>query len=170
MPKIYTVGHSNRTINAFVKILLENGIKCLVDVRTYPVSRAMSHFNKENLSKTMEKYDIQYYHIPKLGGRRKPKTNIHTSIEIPAFAGYADHMSTEEFQQGLEKLKKIGEKCRTAYMCAEGKWWQCHRRMISDKLVVDGWEVFHLGVGKKSDPHELWDIARVKKGQLIYDR
>lgn len=168
--KIYTIGHSNRTINAFIKILIENKIHCLIDVRSFPGSRTVPHFNKENLEKSLEKYNIKYYHLSELGGRRKPTSNTHVTIETPGFAGYADYMDTKEFHKGLNLLKKIGKKCRSAYMCAEGKWWQCHRRMISDKLVADGWNVYHLGMGKNPVAHEIWDIARIKNGKLIYDR
>ena len=169
--KIYTIGHSNRPLNAFIKILIENRIHCLVDVRSYPGSRAVPQFNKEKLNKSLAKYNIRYYHIPDLGGRRKVKTNIHNSIEVPAFAGYADHMASDEFKRGLNMLKRIARRCKTAFMCAEGPWFRCHRRMISDKLEVDGWDVFHLGMIKVPIPHKIWDIARVKRdGSIIYDK
>jgi hypothetical protein len=54
-------------------------------------------------------------------------------------------------------------------MCAEARWWQCHRRLIADRLVVDGWEVLHiLGPGRPG-PHRLPEIARLEGGRLVYD-
>lgn len=170
--EIYTIGHSNRTINRFIEILIANKIRCLVDVRSYPGSRAMPQFNQKILKSKLAKYKIKYYHLPELGGRRKVKTNIHSSIEAPGFAGYADYMMTPEFHGGISKLKKIGSKCRTAYMCAEGAYYQCHRRMISDRLEYDGWHVYHLnsahGIPKR---HQIWNISRLdKNGDIIYDQ
>lgn len=172
MTKIYTIGHSTRKLNAFIKVLILNRIRCLVDVRSYPGSRRVPQFNKENLKKTLAKYKIKYFHIPELGGRRKAKARtIHSSIESPGFRGYADHMMTPMFREGLSMLKGTGRKCKTAYMCAEGPWWRCHRRMISDRLTVDGWDVYHLGIKKEPVAHELWELARVdKSGELVYDR
>jgi len=169
--KIYTIGHSNISINAFIKILIANKIHCLVDVRSYPTSRAVPQFNKETLKKKLAQYSIKYFHIPDLGGRRKVKTNIHTSIESPAFAGYADYMSSNSFKNGIASLKKIARHCKTAFMCAEKLWWRCHRRMISDRLVFDGWQVYHLGIKKDPIPHEIWNIARLdESNNIVYDQ
>jgi uncharacterized protein (DUF488 family) len=57
----------------------------------------------------------------------------------------------------------------TAYMCAETLWWRCHRRLLSDLLVVAGWDVIHLLDVGKSEPHRLWDVARVVDGTIVYD-
>jgi uncharacterized protein (DUF488 family) len=54
-------------------------------------------------------------------------------------------------------------------MCAETLWWKCHRRMLSDALTVAGWEVTHLLERGKSERHQLWDVARVVDGSLVYD-
>lgn len=169
--KIFTIGHSNRTIEQFITILINNKIGCLVDVRSYPGSKAMPQFNKDLLKKELAKYKIKYFHLPELGGRRKQITNIHTSIESPGFSSYADHMMTDNFKNGLKLLKRIGRKCRTAYMCAEALYYRCHRRMISDRLEYDGWQVYHLGMGNKPIRHTIWEISRLdKNGDIIYDR
>ena len=54
-------------------------------------------------------------------------------------------------------------------MCAETLWWRCHRRLIADRLTVDGWAVTHLMARGKSETHTLWDAARIEDGHLIYD-
>jgi uncharacterized protein (DUF488 family) len=169
---IYTIGHSSRNISDFIKILIDNGIKCLVDVRSYPGSNAMPQFGKSLLKKSLKKYKIKYIHIPELGGRRRVMSDKHTSLRVKAFAGYADHMQTPEFKHGLRLLKKIGRKCKTAYMCAESLWWKCHRRMISDRLEFDGWKVYHLGLTKTLVRHTIWDVARLDTddNSIIYDK
>jgi uncharacterized protein (DUF488 family) len=54
-------------------------------------------------------------------------------------------------------------------MCAETLWWRCHRRLIADRLTVDGWTVTHLLAVEKSERHVLWDAARTLDGNLVYD-
>jgi uncharacterized protein (DUF488 family) len=54
-------------------------------------------------------------------------------------------------------------------MCAETLWWQCHRRLLSDRLAADGWEVVHILAPARTEPHRLWDVARLADGRLIYD-
>ncbi len=170
MKNIYTIGHSNQSIESFIEILKANDIHCLVDVRSYPSSKYVPHFNKNNLEHSLKKEHIKYFHLPDLGGRRKKSTTIHKSIRVDAFAGYADYMMTLEFKKGVSDLKKIARKCRTAFMCTEAVWWQCHRRMIADRLILDGWNVYHLGIGKKNPLHQLWDIARLDENDnIIYD-
>lgn len=171
MPTLYTIGHSTRTIHQFIKILLENQIHCLVDVRSYPGSTREPQFNKSNLAKSLAKYDIEYYHIQELGGRRHNKSSIDTSIKVEAFSSYAAYMRTPEFKAGIAELKKIATKCRTAIMCSEAVWWRCHRRMIADRMTFDGWDVYHLGIRKEPVLHEIWTIARLdKNGDIVYDQ
>lgn len=169
--RIYTIGHSTRDIEDFIKILKKNKIECLIDVRSLPGSFKYPQYNKEQLIKILKDQKIRYFHIVELGGRRKGSTNIHTSIQSNAFSSYADHMFTDEFIQALSKLIKIANKYKTVIMCAEAVYWRCHRRMISDRLAFDGWNVYHLGMGKKIQKHEIWNIARLDdQNRIIYDR
>ncbi|KAK5399189.1 hypothetical protein LTR06_011479, partial [Exophiala xenobiotica] len=108
-----------------------------------------------------------------LGGRRpksvSPENERHTAIRVQAFKNYAGYMSSESFREGLDELKKLAEGNTVAYMCSETLWWRCHRRMISDRLVTDGWEVLHLGIQKIPIQHQLWEIAHSDGQDLIYD-
>ena len=167
---IFTVGHSTRSLDDLVEILIEAKIDLLIDVRSYPGSRRYPHFGKETLAVSIPEHGIDYLHIPELGGRRKAsKSSRHTALRVAAFQAYADWMETPDFTQGLAKLEELGHKMRVAYMCSECVWWKCHRRMLSDILTARGWIVRHLGLGKET-VHELWNVARHKDGKLIYDQ
>jgi uncharacterized protein (DUF488 family) len=180
--ELYTIGHSNHTLQEFIKILQNNNISCLVDIRSYPGSKHVPQFNKKHLAKILPKHGITYTHIPELGGRRHNKSDLNTSIESPSFASYAAYMETDEFKEGIKQLKRIVKNCRTAgskdpdktvIMCAEVLWWRCHRRMISDWLtLVDHWQVYHLGIKKEPELHTVWNIARLdkKNKMIIYDK
>lgn len=109
--------------------------------------------------------------MKKLGGRRhsKREESPHTAWTHPAFRSYADYTETPDFAEGLGALADIGGAARTAYMCSEGLWWQCHRRIISDHLAIRGWRVEHIMPDGKVRPHELASFARVVDGQIVYD-
>ena len=148
----------------------EVAIKTLVDVRTAPGSRRHPHFGANALEATLAELGIAYVHLPELGGRREPRADSpHRALRVAAFRGYADHMSTDEFARGYGRLTSLARESRTVFMCAETLWWRCHRRLIADRLTVDGWTVTHLFAPGKSEPHVLWDAARTLDGHLMYD-
>ena len=114
---IWTIGHSTRTEEKFNDILLAHEIKALVDVRTYPGSRRFPHFNKEHLAESLPRIGIEYYHEPRLGGRRRARKDTkNIGLRDPGFRGYADHMETDEFKEGIEALLEIAKKERTAFI------------------------------------------------------
>ena len=55
-------------------------------------------------------------------------------------------------------------------MCAEGLFWQCHRRLVSDSLVASGVTVQHVMPSGELRPHKLTSGAVIDNGQVIYPR
>jgi uncharacterized protein (DUF488 family) len=168
--RIWTIGHSTRTIEKFISLLKEHGIKVLADVRTWPGSKRYPQFNKEKLSDSLGKAGIRYEHFPELGGRRKAKPDSkNTAWRNESFRGYADYMETEEFDQGVKRLLDLAAAAGpTAIMCAEAVWWRCHRSLISDYLKAVDIEVMHILDANKAEPHPYTSAARIVKGKLRY--
>jgi uncharacterized protein (DUF488 family) len=179
--EIWTIGHSTRTIDIFISLLEENGIKLLADVRLWPGSKRYPQFNKEALAESLDAHGIRYEHFPELGGRRKPKPDSrNTTWRNASFRGYADYMETEEFNKGVERLldfvrhgtnpseRRTRETGSAAIMCAEAVWWRCHRSLISDYLKVRGIEVMHIVDRNKIEPHPYTSAARIVNGELSY--
>jgi uncharacterized protein (DUF488 family) len=188
--RIWTIGHSTRTIDEFISLLKENEIKMLADVRAFPGSKRYPHFNKDALAKSLSEQGIRYEHFPELGGKRKSKPDSrNTAWRNASFRGYADYMETEQFQNGIERLLNIAgqgaatwavaEKrydgseavtpCAIAIMCAEAVWWRCHRSLIADCLKARGVEVLHVLGATKVDPHPYTPAARIVNGELSYE-
>ena len=166
---IYTIGHSNRTLDDFLRILKSFEIELIADVRTLPGSRKYPHFDKEQLVLSLPDHGINYVHLLNLGGRKKPaKDSKNTRWKHTAFRGYADYMESDEFARGIEELENAASHKRTAYMCSEAVWWSCHRAMISDYLMARGWKVLHLMSVGKSSPHKYTSPARIVDGVLSY--
>jgi uncharacterized protein (DUF488 family) len=168
--RIWTVGHSTREIGVFISLLEENGIKLLVDVRSWPGSKRYPQFNREALAESLADAGIRYEHFPELGGRRKPKPDSrNTAWRNASFRGYADYMETEEFRKGIERLLDLAREAGpTAIMCAEAVWWRCHRSLISDHLKAQGIDVMHILDASKIEPHPFTSAARVVNGKLSY--
>ena len=167
---IWTIGHSTRTLDNFMDMLRSFQIQCLVDIRSFPGSRRYPHFNKEALEISLPENNIRYIHLKELGGRRKTKPDSrNTSWRHLAFRGYADHMGTDAFKEGIKELEKIATAQRTAYMCSEAVWWSCHRSMVSDYLKAHGWKVMHIMDIEKAEEHPYTAPARIINGTLTYE-
>ncbi len=167
---LFTVGHSTRSAEEFIAILKAHQISHLIDVRSFPGSRRYPHFNKENLGDLLNRVNIEYLHMPQLGGRRRALPNSrNTAWKNSGFRGYADYMETDEFATGVEELLSIAKGKRTAVMCAEAVWWRCHRSLIADYLKAKGLSVVHLIGEKKAESHPYTTAARIVDGSLSYE-
>jgi uncharacterized protein (DUF488 family) len=168
--EIHSIGHGTRTIGEFIAILTHAGIRTLADVRVAPGSRRHPQFGAAALERSLGEAGIAYVHLAELGGRREPSPDSpHAGLRVAAFRGYADHMGTEAFMRGYARLLVLARRSPTVFMCAETLWWRCHRRLIADRLTVDGWTVIHLLDMHKAEAHRLTDAARVLDGLLVYD-
>ena len=168
--EIWSVGHGARPLDELLATLAGSRIALLADVRTFPGSRRHPQFGAKALAGALGDAGIEYVHLAGLGGRRRPRDDSpHRALRVAAFRAYADHMSTEEFARDYDRLVAHARGSRTAFMCAETLWWRCHRRLIADRLTVDGWAVTHLLAPGKSEPHTWWDVARVVDGAIVYD-
>lgn len=171
MKELLTVGHGARTIEELISVLTGAGVQLLVDVRRFPGSRRNPHFSREALTQSLPAAGVTYeWRGEALGGRRKPhEDSRHHAWRNDAFRAYAGHIETEEFRTALDDLEARAASVRQAVMCAETLWWRCHRRLIADALVADGFEVTHIGLGKDA-AHTLSEFARLDaRGLLVYD-
>ena len=166
---IWTIGHSTRTIEEFTALLRHHQIEILVDVRHFPGSRRLPHFNKDALHDALAAACIRYEHLVELGGRRPVRSDSHNvAWRNASFRGYADYMETQAFHDGIEHLLEITRAGRTAIMCSEAVWWRCHRSMIADYLKAIGFQVFHILSMTKAQVHPDTSAARLVEGQLSY--
>jgi uncharacterized protein (DUF488 family) len=166
---LWTIGHSTRSLAEFVALLKDNAIEVLADVRHFPGSRKYPHFNVEPLQHGLRDAGIRYEVFTELGGRRKVQPDSpNTAWRHPAFRGYADYMRTEAFLAGIERLKALATKQRTAIMCSEAVWWRCHRGLISDLFKLHGTRVLHIMGPASPAEHPYTSAARVVDGHLDY--
>jgi uncharacterized protein (DUF488 family) len=166
---IWTIGHSTRAIHAFIALLQSQQIELVIDVRRFPGSRLHPQFNSGLLATSLADAGIAYRSAPELGGRRTPRRDSrNTAWRNASFRGYADYMETTAFAVALERLLGDAAEHRTAVMCAEAVWWQCHRSLIADALKARGAQVRHILDGPKIAEHPYTAAARVVDGRLDY--
>lgn len=166
---LFTVGHSNRGIDEFVRLLRAHGVRRIVDIRTIPRSRHNPQFNRETLSKFLHNRRISYRHIQALGGFRHARVDsLNKGWHNASFRGFADYMQTLEFEKALKKLIDLATQKRTAIMCAEAVPWRCHRSLISDALLVRGIEVQNIFSSINVSLHTMTSMARVRAGKITY--
>ena len=160
--RIYTIGHSTRTIEDFIKILKTYDIEQLVDVRTIAKSRHNPQFGEQELDKSLNDVKIKYIRLERLGGLRKTtESSPNKAWQNKSFRGYADYMQTIEFAKGIEELLSLGVDGNTAIMCAEAVPWRCHRSLIGDALLVRDVDVEDIMNEKNTKPHTMTSFAHV---------
>jgi uncharacterized protein (DUF488 family) len=167
---IWTIGHSNHPLDRFLDLLAQHGIEALVDIRRFPGSRKHPHFHRDNLAVALPKSGLDYRWLEALGGRRPKRRDEspNLGLENQGFRNYADYMLTDEFREGVKELVAFARRKQTAIMCAEGLFWQCHRRLVSDFLVANGVTVQHIMPSGGLRPHRLTKGAVIEGGRVAY--
>jgi uncharacterized protein (DUF488 family) len=166
---VWTIGHSTRPLKEFLALLTRYNLEAVADVRRFPGSHRHPQFVQDSLRSSLDKHRITYDWLPTLGGRRRPKPNsVNTQWRNASFRGYADHMESAEFAEGLNELLALAARLRTTLMCAELLWWRCHRALIADVLRVQGIEVVHILDETHTVVHPYTSAARIVRGRLSY--
>ncbi len=150
-----------------MELLRSNGVVTLADVRTVPRSRRNPQYERTALERTLPAAGIRYVHLPRLGGLRHPRRDSpNAGWRNDSFRGYADHMLSAEFEQGLAELRELARGGPVAVMCAEAVPWRCHRRLLADALFARGVVVEHVTGRGRTVPHQLTPFA-VREGRRV---
>lgn len=170
MAVLYTIGHSTRDLADFSRVLQAHELQVLVDIRAFPMSRRHPQYNREALELWLPEIGLEYRWMQALGGRRKKtlEDSPNVALRNDSFRNYADYMLSEPFQRAADELIALAEKRRTAIMCAERVYFQCHRMMVSDYLTAHGNTVLHIDDEKPPREHALMKEARMVEGRLVY--
>jgi uncharacterized protein (DUF488 family) len=171
-PILYTVGHSTHAAEELIEILASADIECVVDVRGIPRSRTNPQFNKDVLPGTLADADIDYVHLPALGGRRGRGRNVDGELNggwtQRSFHNYADYALTPPFREGLDQLLAMIVQRTCAIMCAEAVWWRCHRRIIADHVLAHGIRVVHLLTARRHEAASMTAFAVASGARVSY--
>lgn len=168
--QVFTIGHSTRGFDEVLAMLRANGVTDLVDVRSFPSSRRFPQWNQGAIEDALPA-DIGYRWIQDLGGRRHTPAGVmspNSAWRVKAFRDYADYMATEDFQSGLTELLQVANEAVPAIMCSEAVPWRCHRRLITDALIVVGVEVLDIMSISSTRHATMVEFVRVQDGKITY--
>ncbi len=168
--RVLAIGHSTRPVAELVEWLAAAGVVTLADVRTIPRSRANPQFEGPALARSLARAGIGYVHLPRLGGLRHARkgSEENAAWRNASFRGYADHMQTPEFEEGLCQLRALAKEGPIAVMCAEAVPWRCHRSLLADALLARGVVVEHVVGRGRTRPHRLTPFARIEGRRVTY--
>lgn len=172
LPPIFTVGHSTRTIEAFVELLRAGQVDMVVDIRSIPRSRTNPQYNLDVLPELLSGWQIGHTQIRELGGLRKKSPDVSPRVNAfwqnQSFHNYADYALSDEFERGFGVLADLSRTRRCAIMCSEAVWWRCHRRIVADYLLLRGRSVQHLMGDQRVEPARMTAAARAEGTKLLY--
>ena len=168
---LFSIGHSNHSLDDFLALLKAYGIRSLVDIRRSPHSSKFAQFDWKALEYALQHHEITYHWFEDLGGWRKGlgERSPNLGLEEDAMRSYADHMLSDAFQEAAGRLTGIARIRCTTVMCAEKDFRRCHRRLLCDYLVARGVLVTHILDRDRKQTHVLTEGAEWVEGQgLLY--
>jgi uncharacterized protein (DUF488 family) len=140
--RLFTIGHSNMSIEAFLELLHRHGVEVLVDVRTAPYSRFCPQFNGPELRQAAEASGLGYRFAGQALGGKPPDEALRGEEGTPDYDKIA---ATELYEEGLRGLEELAAACSVAIMCSEADPARCHReKLIARSLRGRGVEVQHI--------------------------
>jgi uncharacterized protein (DUF488 family) len=140
--RVFSIGHSNQTLEDFLTLLERYGIEVLVDIRSYPYSKFTTQFNSPELKTTITRSGLKYLFMGKeLGGRPDDLALYDETGRVK----YWQVARTALFLKGLTRLLKGQETYRVALMCSEEDPLGCHRHLLVSRVLAEhGVEVGHI--------------------------
>lgn len=153
---LYTIGHSNHTLERFLELLKAHGITRLIDTRSQPYSRYVPHFNPAELKFPLEAQGITYQFFGAELGGRPPEPEYY---DEKGHVLYDKVANSPRFKAGLTLLEQNASTEKTAIFCSEEHPSHCHRRLLVGRVLYEaGWQVLHIRAeGEVHTEQELLD-------------
>lgn len=138
---IYTIGHSNGTVERLLGLLRQHGITAVADVRSQPYSRYNPQFNREALASALEDAGLEYVFLGQELGARSDDPSCYRDGR----AQYSLMAKTQLFERGIARLVTGMQRFQLAILCAEKEPLACHRTvLVSRHLHNRGIKVLHI--------------------------
>jgi len=152
--KTYTIGHSNNSLEHLTKLLKENNVNVLLDVRSHPYSKFVPQFNRENLERESKRLGLKYrFAGDYLGGKPEDKS-CYDGNEV----NYDKIAEKDYYKKAIKRLIEISKETITAVLCSEENPHACHRHKLIAKTLLDmGVEVLHIRHNGKVEKAEIVD-------------
>ena len=148
---LYTIGHSNHTIERLTALLQQHGITAVCDVRSAPYSRHNPHFDREALRQSLEVFGVAYVFLGKELGARSEDAACYLHGKVQ----YGKLAKTALFQHGLRRVQEGMKRYRIALMCAEKEPLECHRTILVSRCLASlGIPIEHILADGQLESHD----------------
>jgi len=172
MQSIYTIGHSNHDIQAFLSLLINSGITALADVRSNPYSRFATQYSRDALKVSLANAGISYVFLGKELGARSDNPACYKQGRVQY-----DRLANEpKFSDGIKRIVQGIEKHRIALMCSEKDPIECHRALlVARKIYEVGVQVNHILADGTIEPHAAMEsrlliACKLPEGDMFKSR
>ena len=130
--KVYTIGHSNHSLETFLNLLWASRIEVVVDIRSKPSSQVVPHFDRKPFENSLKMNGFKYLYLGKeLGGKPDSKD----FYDVYGHVLYSLIAKSTPFVQAIERLLKGVHKYRVVVLCGEENPLNCHRRLLVGKVL-----------------------------------
>ena len=169
---IYTIGHSNHSLECFLDLLTLYGITAVADVRSQPVSSYTPHFSRDSLTTALTQQSISYVFLGQQLGGRSTNRACYKNGRLQ----YTRLAREPSFDSGISRVKKGMTQFRIALMCSEKDPLGCHRALlVGRKLFSDGINVQHILANGDLEPHAALEMrllthCKLPEGDMFRDR
>lgn len=169
---LFTIGHSNHEIEAFIGLLRRHGVSALGDVRSHPYSRFVPQYSREPLKAALAQAGVAYVFLGKELGARSENPACYRQGKVQY-----DCLAREpRFAAGIRRVMKGIQRYSIALMCAEKDPLECHRSLlVARKLFEAGVEIAHIHADGSVESHRaletrLLAVCKLPEGDMLNQR
>ncbi len=162
-PILFTIGHSNHSIDEFVRLLLEHQVTAVADVRSQPNSRRLEQFNRSRLDAELEIAGIRYVFLGEELGARRTETECYEGDR----ADYRRIATLPKFRAGLDRLRQSAAEHRVALMCAEKEPLDCHRTVLVCRELRNEFHIVHILADGTTEEHSRTEKRLVREMDVV---
>lgn len=169
---LFTVGHSNHPIEAFIGLLHRHGVTAVGDVRSHPYSRYVPQYSREPLRAALTRAGIAYVFLGKELGARSENPACYKQGKVQ----YDCLAKQPQFAEGIRRVIEGMRRHSIALMCAEKDPLECHRTLLVARHLHDaGLEITHIHADGSLENHEtlesrLLSVCKLPEGDMFKQR
>ncbi len=147
---LFTIGHSNHPIEAFIQLLHRHGVTAVGDVRSQPYSRYVPQYSRESLKAALTRAGIAYVFLGKELGARSENPACYKRGKVQ----YDCLARQPQFAEGVRRVIEGMQRYSIALMCAEKDPLECHRTLlVARKLHEAGIKIAHIHADGSLEDH-----------------
>jgi uncharacterized protein (DUF488 family) len=165
MKELFTIGHSNHSLEYFIELLLTDKLPMIADVRSSPYSKYCPHFSKDTLELALRNANIDYLFLGRELGAQRSEHECY----VDGQAKYDRIAHLPAFRRGLERILQEVERQRTAIMCSEADPISCHRTILvcrELKKICPDLKITHILGDGTEEPQETMERRLIKLHKL----